>query len=96
MHNEVLAPDVEKLVDNLEALSKSDNLFIANRVTTILEFTDYFKIAEKLSLEEAVTKAINLDISTYPIRIGYILNEEERQTYYKLAEVEEITLRSEN
>jgi len=91
MFKKEVTPEAEKLIAQLEALSKTNST-----AGTILECADYFRLAGDLTLEEALTKAIKVDMVSNVIKFGFILGAEERQTYYKLADLEEITLRSES
>lgn len=88
MDNREVSPEVEKIIKNLEELSTSGTP-VAPDIVNLLDFVDYYTNTEVAS-EEAFVRSIKIEILTHILKLGYVLKAENREAFYKYANVDEL------
>lgn len=88
MDNREHSPEVEKIIKNLEALSTSGTP-VAPDIVNLLDFVDYYTNTE-VATEEAFVRSVKIEILTHILKLGYLLEADNRQAFYEYAKVDEM------
>ena len=88
MENRETSPEVEKIIKNLEALSTSGSP-VAPDIVNLLEFVDYYTNTG-VATEGAFYRSIKIEILTHILKLGYLLDADNRDGFYEYAKVDEL------